>query len=147
MEFKFKEFSELSNNELYNILRLRNDVFIVEQKCPYDDIDGKDINSLHLLLVDKGNLAGYLRIIPKGLSFSQSSIGRVLVRKEYRGGGLAREMMQNAIQFIRYKWNEKEIKISAQVYLRSFYKSLGFKEVSAPYLEDDIPHIDMIYKD
>ena len=146
MEFKFKKFSELSNNELYSILRLRNHVFIVEQKCPYDDIDGKDIKSQHLLLEDNGNLAGYLRILPKGLSFPQPSIGRVLVKKEYRGGGFAREMMQNAIQFIQIKWNEKEIKISAQVYLKSFYKSLGFKEVSEPYLEDDIPHVDMFYK-
>jgi len=146
MEFKFKEFSELSNNELYNILRLRNDVFIVEQKCPYDDIDGKDIKCQHLLLENNGQLAGYLRILPKGISFSQPSIGRVLVRKEYRGSGLAREIMLKAIQFIQLNWNEKEIKISAQVYLKSFYKSLGFKEVSEPYLEDDIPHIDMIYR-
>ena len=146
MDYKVKEFNELSNNELYNILRLRNNVFIVEQKCPYDDIDGKDIKSQHLLLEDNGRLAGYLRILPKGLSFHQPSIGRVLIGKEYRGNGFAREMMLKAIQFIQLKWKEKEIKISAQVYLKEFYNSLGFIEVSEPYLEDDIPHIDMIYK-
>lgn len=146
MEYKIKDFNKLTNKELYNILKLRNDVFIVEQKCAYDDIDGKDLESFHLILEDKGTVAAYLRILPKGLSFSQPSIGRVLVRKEYRGQGLAREMMLKAIQFIELKWKEKEIKICAQVYLKEFYRSLGFIEVSEPYLEDDIPHIDMIYK-
>lgn len=145
MECRLKEFSELSNNELYNILRLRNDIFIVEQKCPYDDIDGKDIKCQHLFLEDTNEIAGYLRIIPKGISFPQPSIGRVLVKKKYRGKGIAREMVIKAIQFIEKSWNEKEIKISAQVYLKEFYKSLGFKDVSDIYLEDDIPHVDMLY--
>lgn len=145
MKYWLKEFNELSNTELYKILRLRNDIFIVEQKCPYDDIDGKDIKCLHLFLEDKDKVLGYLRIIPKGISFSQPSIGRVLVRKEYRGKGIARDMMLKAIQFIKKSWNEKEIKISAQVYLKEFYKGLGFISVSDTYLDDGIPHVDMIY--
>lgn len=145
MEYKIKEFDQLSNRELYEALQLRNDVFIVEQKCPYNDIDGKDFKSIHLLAEDNNKLTAYLRIIPKGLSYPQASIGRVLVRKENRGQGLARDILVKAIQFITKEWNEKEIKIGAQLYLKSFYKSLGFIEVSEPYLEDDIPHIDMVY--
>lgn len=95
---------------------------------------------------DNGIIIAYLRILEKGISYDEISIGRVLINKDYRGKGLARKLMLKAIEFIENNINEKEIKISAQAYLLDFYRSLGFNEVSEVYLEDNIPHIDMLYK-
>lgn len=146
MNWELKKFKELKVEEIYKILELRNEVFIVEQQCAYQDCDGKDENAYHLYLQDNGEIIAYLRILKKGVSFDEISIGRVLVRKNYRGKGISREMMLKAINFIELNLNEKEIKIQAQSYLVNFYKSLGFKETSNEYLEDNIPHIDMLYK-
>lgn len=146
MNWELKKFKELKVEEIYKILELRNEVFIVEQKCAYQDCDGKDENAYHLYLQDNGKIIAYLRILKKGVSFDEISIGRVLVNKNYRGKGISREMMLKAISFIELNLNEKEIKIQAQSYLVNFYKSLGFKETSNEYLEDNIPHIDMLYK-
>lgn len=146
MEFKLKRFKDLNIDEIYKILEIRNKVFIVEQNCPYQDCDGKDKSSYHLFLEEKGEIIAYLRILDKGVSYDQISIGRVLVNENYRGSGVARELVLKAINFIEESLKEKEIKISAQSYLINFYKSFGFKEVSKEYLEDDIPHIDMLYK-
>ncbi|SFB29184.1 GNAT family N-acetyltransferase [Clostridium frigidicarnis] len=145
MELKIKKFKELNIEELYQILKARNEVFIVEQECPYLDCDDKDKNSYHMFFMEDDKLASYVRILGKGISFEQVSIGRVLVNKDYRGSGIARKIMIEAIKFIENNMNEKEIKISAQEYLKDFYKGLGFKEVSEVYLEDEIPHRDMIY--
>lgn len=146
VEWKLKKFDELNIEELYEILQLRSEVFVVEQECAYQDCDGKDKNSYHLYLESDGRIIAYLRILKKGLSFDEMSIGRVLIHKDYRRKGIAREMMTKAISFIEKELNEKEIKIQAQVYLVDFYGSLGFKKVSDEYLEDNIPHIDMLYK-
>jgi ElaA protein len=146
LNWELKKFKELKVEEIYKILELRNEVFIVEQKCAYQDCDGKDENAYHLYLQDNGKIIAYLRILKKGVSFDEISIGRVLVNKNYRGKGISREMMLKAISFIELNLNEKEIKIQAQSYLVNFYKSLGFKETSNEYLEDNIPHIDMLYK-
>lgn len=146
MSFELKRFKELSIDELYEILKLRNDVFIVEQKCAYDDCDGKDRSAYHLSFKDNDKIAAYLRILDKGISYNEISIGRVLVGKNYRGKGIAREMMLGAIKFIKENLDESEIRISAQAYLIDFYRSLGFKQVSDIYLEDDIPHVEMLYK-
>ncbi|QBD86012.1 GNAT family N-acetyltransferase, partial [Clostridium tetani] len=146
MNWHVKKFKELRCEEIYKILQIRNEVFIVEQKCAYQDCDGKDKKSYHLYLEDKGEILCYLRILPKKVSYNEVSIGRVLVNKNYRGKGIAKEMMIKAINFIEKNLNEKEIKIQAQCYLFNFYKSLGFKEISNEYLEDNIPHIDMLYK-
>ncbi|WP_250675768.1 GNAT family N-acetyltransferase [Paraclostridium ghonii] len=146
MEWKLKKYEELNIGELYEILSARVEVFVVEQKCPYQDLDFKDKSSYHLFAQENGKIVAYLRILEKGISFEEVSIGRVLITKEYRGKGLARDMMLKAIEFIENNLNESEIKISAQAYLIEFYKSLGFKEVSDVYLEDDIPHLDMLYK-
>lgn len=146
MNWELKKFKELKVEEIYKILELRNEVFIVEQQCAYQDCDGKDENAYHLYLQDNGEIIAYLRILKKGVSFDEISIGRVLVHKNYRGKGISREMMLKAINFIELNLNEKEIKIQAQSYLVNFYKSLGFKETSNEYLEDNIPHIDMLYK-
>ncbi|AKA70932.1 GNAT family N-acetyltransferase [Clostridium scatologenes] len=146
MNWELKKFKELKVEEIYKILEIRNKVFIVEQQCAYQDCDGKDENAYHLYLQDNDKIIAYLRILKKGVSYDEISIGRVLVNKNYRGKGISREMMLKAINFIELNLNEKEIKIQAQAYLINFYKSLGFKEVSDEYLEDNIPHIDMLYK-
>lgn len=146
MNWELKKFEELNAEEIYEILKIRNEVFIVEQKCPYQDCDGKDKKSYHLYFQDGGKIIAYLRILKKGVSYDEISIGRVLVLKNYRGKGIAREMLLKAINFVELNLNEKEIKIQAQTYLVNFYRSLGFKEISKEYLEDNIPHIDMLYK-
>ena len=146
MNWELKKFEELNAEEIYEILKIRNEVFIVEQKCPYQDCDGKDKKSYNLYFQDGGKIIAYLRILKKGVSYDEISIGRVLVLKNYRGKGIAREMLLKAINFVELNLNEKEIKIQAQTYLVNFYRSLGFKEISKEYLEDNIPHIDMLYK-
>ncbi len=145
MNWVLKKFEELNIEELYKILQMRSEVFVLEQECPYQDCDGKDEKSYHLFLEYNGNILCYLRIIPKGISYDEMSIGRVLVSKDRRKKGLSREMMLIAIDFIERKLNEKSIRISAQKYLVDFYKNFGFKEVSDVYLEDEIEHVEMLY--
>lgn len=142
-----KAFHELSTKELYAILQVRTDVFVVEQNCPYLEVDGKDLHSFHLYKEVNGHIMAYLRILPPGVSYEQSSIGRVLVAKTHRRQGLGYELVQKGIDFIHYELHEHEIKIQAQHYLRAFYASFGFQAVSDVYLEDDIPHLDMIFTD
>lgn len=146
MKWYKKNFSDLSTEELYSLLKARVDVFIVEQACPYPELDNYDQQSLHYFLKDDGNLIAYVRILPKGLKYEVVSIGRVLVVKEHRGKGHAEEIMRKAIDYIVTEWEETTIKIQAQHYLKGFYKSLGFEQVTDVYLEDDIPHIDMVFK-
>jgi len=146
MNWNIKKFNELNIEEIYKILALRNEIFIVEQDCPYLDCDDKDLNSYHLFLRENGEIVSYLRILEKGVSYDEISIGRVAVKKSYRGKGISRKMMLKAIEFIENNLSENTIKIQAQAYLLDFYSSLGFKAISEEYLEDNIPHIDMIYK-
>jgi ElaA protein len=146
LNWELKKFKELKVEEIYKILEIRSEVFIVEQQCAYQDCDGKDKNAYHLYLQDNDKIIAYLRILNKGVSYDEISIGRVLVHKNYRSKGISREMMLKAINFIELNLNEKEIKLQAQSYLVNFYGSLGFKETSNEYLEDNIPHIDMLYK-
>ena len=146
MEFEIKKFNELSGDELYEILKLRSEVFVVEQQCIYEDCDGKDKKSYHLFLKKDNEIILYLRILEKGVSYEEISIGRVLVSKKYRGKGLGKLMMRSAIDFIGNSLKEKEVRISAQKYLLEFYSNLKFVKVSDVYLEDDIPHVEMLYK-
>lgn len=146
MNWNIKKFNQLKVEEIYKILALRNKVFIVEQECAYLDCDDKDLKSYHLFSEEHGEVVAYLRILEKGVSYDEISIGRVAVKKNYRGKGISREMMLKAIEFIENNLKEETIKIQAQVYLLNFYSSLGFKAVSKEYLEDNIPHIDMLYK-
>lgn len=118
---------------------------MLEQACPYPEIDGKDPSCLHLLGTDNGELVAYLRILPAGLSYDEVSIGRVVIKPSHRGKGLGRPMMEQAIHYITTEWKESQIKIGAQAHLAKFYASLGFEAVSEVYLEDDIPHLDMLY--
>jgi len=147
IHWKIKSFNQLYTDELYELLKLRVDVFVVEQNCPYPEIDGKDRHpkTLHLSGKEKdGALIAYLRILPPGLSFTEVSIGRVVVAKESRGEGISDTLLKNALDQIHQVWPGKNIRIGAQVYLKKFYESHGFEAISKSYLEDGIPHIDMI---
>lgn len=146
MDFKLKKFKELKGEEIYEILKIRNEVFIVEQQCAYLDCDGKDREAYHLFLEVNKGIVAYLRILQKGVSYDEISIGRVLVNKNHRRKGIAQEMMIKAIKFIEENLNEREVRIEAQEYLVDFYRGFGFEEVSDMYLEDGIPHIEMLYK-
>jgi ElaA protein len=140
----FKKFDELTTTEIYCIMQLRNEVFVVEQNCVYQDADDKDQPSMHLCGWDGNKLVAYTRIIPQGISYTQASIGRVVTSPAYRNLGAGRQLMKESISRCFAEFNCSEIKIGAQVYLTDFYQSLGFKPCSIEYLEDGIPHIEMI---
>ncbi|HHP1041587.1 GNAT family N-acetyltransferase [Bacillus thuringiensis] len=144
MGWNLKKFDELTNIELYNLLKERTLVFVVEQNCPYPEVDGKDPFSYHLFKENNGEIIAYLRIVPAGVSYQEISIGRVFVKKEYRGQGIAEELLKKGLDFIQNELKEKTVKIQAQDYLRKFYSSFGFQTISETYLEDNIPHIDMV---
>ncbi|SHI86197.1 GNAT family N-acetyltransferase [Flavobacterium haoranii] len=143
LKFEIKRFNELSTVELYNLLQLRSEVFVVEQNCVYQDIDAKDEKALHVLGYYQGDLAAYARLFNKGYYFDETSIGRVVVSPKYRDKKFGHDLMKTAIEAISEFYNEKEITISAQEYLQKFYESHGFVKTSEMYLEDEIPHIRM----
>ncbi len=146
IHFSQKPFAQLSAQELYDILQLRSAVFVIEQQCIYQDMDGKDAYGLHLTgYLEDGTLAAYARLLPAGISYTEASIGRVVTHSAHRKSGFGKLLMQTAIQEILQLWPDKGIRISAQLYLLEFYRSLGFKETGESYLEDDIPHIEMYY--
>lgn len=140
----YKNFNELTTRELYAILQLRNKVFVVEQNCVYQDIDNKDLKSFHLMAFDGEVLVAYSRILPAGLSFEETSIGRVITAPSCRGKGIGITLIEKAIQAVSSTFNTKQIKIGAQLYLKKFYESFGFIQTSEVYLEDGIEHIDMV---
>lgn len=144
IQFKIKPFNELSTDELYKILKLRSEVFVVEQNCVYQDIDNKDQKAIHVLGYLHDNLIAYARVFDKGNYFANASIGRVVVSLSYRNKNFGHELMNVSIQTIRNKFNTTSIEISAQEYLQKFYETHGFVATSAMYLEDDIPHIRML---
>lgn len=138
-------FAELSVDELYELLTLRQLVFVVEQRCPYLDCDGKDRAALHLLgRDDDGRLVAYARLLPAGVSFAEASIGRVVTHPDVRRTGAGRELMTEAITRTRTVFGAGPIRIGAQRYLERFYQELGFRIASAPYDEDGIPHVEML---
>ncbi|HLP37506.1 GNAT family N-acetyltransferase [Lacibacter sp.] len=141
-----KKFEALTPYELYNIMWLRNEVFVVEQNCVYQDADYKDQKGWHLMGVDEeGKLMAYVRLLPVGVSYeNEPSIGRVVTNPAARGTGVGRELMQIAIQQCEELFGKTDIKIGAQYYLYKFYSSLGFEQTSDIYLEDGIEHIEMI---
>ncbi len=141
MEIKTKRFEELTTSELYEILRCRSQVFVVEQNCVYQDLDNEDNNATHVYMENSGKILAYLRVIDPGIKYPAASIGRVLTMKEVRGKGLAKPLMKEAIKIA--KKIAPAIEIEAQAYLREFYKSLGFVEISGEFLLDGIPHISM----
>lgn len=139
-------FDDLSNRALYEIMALRQEVFVVEQNCPYQDCDGKDLFSWHLLGRDaNGKLICYTRILPKGVAYENHiSIGRVVSSPSVRGTGAGKTLMEESIRRCRALFGDAPIKIGAQTYLLRFYESLGFRSTGEEYLEDGIPHTKMI---
>jgi len=144
MEIEVKNFEELSTNELYAILQLRSEVFVVEQDCVYQDIDGKDERALHIMGWENGILVAYTRCFQAGDYFDEASIGRVLVRENYRKMGYGHAITKASIEAIKTNFKADKIKLSAQVYLVIFYESHGFKTFGDRYMEDGIPHIAML---
>ena len=146
MNWKIKRFEDLDIKELYEILRVRAEVFVVEQTCVYQDVDLKDFHAWHLFCEKEDEICAYLRILDAGVSYPEVSIGRVLTRDNIRHQGAAREMMVYAMDYIQKTLHIECIRISAQKYLQHFNESLGFNACSEVYLEDDIPHIEMVWK-
>jgi ElaA protein len=143
IKWKIKRFKELSADELYSLLQLRSLVFVVEQNCVYQDIDGKDQKALHLLGEFENEIVAYARLFNAGDYFENASIGRVIVHPDFRDRKWGHELMNNAISGIENHFNQIQITISAQLYLKKFYETNGFVQTSEMYLEDDIPHIEM----
>lgn len=140
----YKSFNELTTRELYSILQLRNEVFVVEQNCAYQDVDNKDLKSFHLMAFWGDTLAAYCRILPPGLSFNEASIGRVITAPSHRGKGVGIHLIEKAIEEAHHAFGGQSIKIGAQLYLKKFYEGFGFAQTSDVYLEDGIEHIEML---
>ncbi len=144
MKVSFKTFSELTTKELYQILQLRSEVFVVEQNCVYQDIDGKDKKAIHIIGVVQNKIVAYTRCFKPGDYFKEASIGRVVVKKNQRKLKRGNQIMIHSVKTIEKLFQTKTIIISAQSHLISFYNNLGFYSVGNEYLEDGIPHIEMI---
>jgi ElaA protein len=139
-----KAFSELTNLELYKILQLRNEVFVVEQNCPYQDCDNKDIPAYHLCAWQNETLVAYSRLLPQGISYPEAvSIGRVITSPTVRRQDLGKQLMTKSIDQVYHLFGKMAIIIGAQLYLKKFYESLGFVQIDDGYVEDGIPHIHM----
>ncbi|QCX01898.1 GNAT family N-acetyltransferase [Aggregatimonas sangjinii] len=141
-----KNFAQLTLQELYALLQLRSEVFVVEQDCVYQDLDGKDAKALHILGYKKDELVAYTRIFAPGDYFEEASIGRVVVKASARQYGYGKDIMKASITAINDHYGKTDIHLSAQTYLKKFYQELGFNETGDDYLEDGIPHIGMFRK-
>lgn len=139
-----KKFADLLPAELYAIMQLRNEVFVVEQNCIYQDADNKDQLSYHYMGWQNGKLVAYTRLLPPGVAYAEPSIGRVVTSPSARGGGIGRELMKKSVEQIKNIFGNVSIKIGAQLYLLKFYSSLGFQQTSDIYLEDNIEHVEMV---
>ena len=143
LQWKIKSFEDLSVRDLYDMLRLRSEIFVVEQNCVYLDLDGKDQEALHLLGVFEDKIVAHSRLFKPGISFENASIGRVVVDFNFRNRKWGHQLMRESIAGIKNHFGETKITIGAQLYLKKFYESHGFTQTSAMYLEDAIPHIQM----
>lgn len=144
LDISVKTFNQLTLEELYYFLQLRSEVFVVEQDCVYQDVDGKDQNALHVIGKKENTIVAYTRIFKPGDYFKEASIGRVVVSKKLRHLSYGHELMVASVEAVETSFNTSEIKLSAQKYLEKFYNNLGFKTIGESYLEDGIPHIAMI---
>lgn len=144
MEIEVKTFNELTTGELYALLRLRSEVFVVEQDCVYQDVDNKDQKALHVMGYEGGEILAYTRIFKPGDYFDKPSIGRVVVSPRYRGKAYGHEILRASIEAVATHFGKQSIEISAQTYLEKFYNDHQFKAVGDTYLEDGIPHVRMI---
>lgn len=141
--WKIKTFNELSTQEFHEILKARIDVFIVEQTCPYPELDGYDQDAVHLWAENEGEVVAYCRLFDAGIKYKEASIGRVLTNQNYRKRNLGRTLLRFAINTVECRFRNSSIRISAQNYLLALYREFGFVEVGETYLEDDIPHTEM----
>jgi ElaA protein len=142
-----KLFDNLTPHELYSIMQLRNEVFVLEQNCIYQDADGKDLKAWHCMGWNEyGQLMAYTRLLPAGVSYTEPSIGRVVTHADVRSLGAGKELMKRSIQSCYELFGEQSIKIGAQLYLKAFYESFGFEQTGEVYLEDGIEHIEMLLK-
>lgn len=144
MVWKIKSFDQLSTDELYKILQTRVDVFVVEQNCPYPELDGYDQSALHLWAETDDEVLAYCRIFPPGIKYDEASIGRVLTKKNFRGLNLGKNLVKFALNTIEARYKITSVRISAQDYLLKFYSDFGFLDSGKKYLEDDIPHTEML---
>jgi ElaA protein len=145
MNWTLKSFADLTTTELYQILRLRSEVFVVEQNCIFQDIDNNDQSAYHLFTQQKDDtVLAYTRLFKPGDYYDEASIGRVLVKESERSSGLGYKLMEESIKQVYKLYNRTPIKIGAQLYLKNFYQNLGFEQISEPYIEDGIPHIYML---
>lgn len=144
--WKIKSFEEITTPELYEIIRARVDVFVVEQDCPYPDLDGYDQKAIHLWAEQDQSVLAYCRIFNKGIKYPETSIGRVLTTEKARGKSLGKQLIQYAVETIENRFHTGEVRISAQDYLLRFYSGFGFEDTGKKYLEDNIPHTEMFRK-
>jgi ElaA protein len=144
LRWQWCKLGELSAEQVYAVLAARVAIFVVEQNCPYQDLDGLDGVAEHLIAWSGADVAGYLRVLGPGTRFEDPSIGRIITTKPFRGSGLGREVVAKGIERTRQLYPGRPVRISAQRYLEKFYGEFGFVVASEPYLEDDIPHIEMV---
>ncbi|MFC7347659.1 GNAT family N-acetyltransferase [Chryseobacterium zhengzhouense] len=144
--WKIKSFDELTVPEFHEIIKARIDVFVVEQNCPYHDLDGYDEKAIHLWAEQDNVVLAYCRIFDKGIKYSETSIGRVLTSEKGRGKNLGKQLIQYAVETIENRFKTSEVRISAQDYLLKFYSYFGFEDTGKKYLEDNIPHTEMFRK-
>lgn len=144
INWHIKSFDKLNSMELYKILQLRINIFMLEQNCLYPECDDKDFLAKHLFAMDDTAVIAYARLLPPGVSYPEASIGRVIVSDKYRSQKLGYQLMDRALVSVKRNFPMDAIRISAQAHLQRFYENLGFEHVGEPYLEDDIPHIEML---
>jgi len=145
-EHQVKSFQELSLEEFHDIIALRIQIFIIEQNCPYQEVDGKDKLAHHLFFKNEmDEIIAVTRILPQGISYAEVAIGRVVVHDDYRGTGLGNQLMADSMNFVRDKYGEVPVRLSAQKHLENYYGNHGFKSTGKEYLEDGIPHVEMLY--
>jgi ElaA protein len=144
VKWQWCRLGDLSAAQLYAVLAARIAIFVVEQNCAYQDLDGLDGDAEHLIAWSGAEVAGYLRVLGPGTRFAEPSIGRIIIAKEFRRSGLGRELVAQGIERARRRYPGSALRISAQVYLEKFYASFGFATASEPYLEDNIPHVEMV---
>ena len=144
MRWNYQRFDEINGIDLYEMLKLRVDVFIVEQNCSYSELDNYDLDSIHISCRDESGLIAYARLLPAGVKYDEPSIGRVIIRADKRGTGLAHKLMENCKRYMMGNWTPDKIRLQAQSHLEKFYNAHGFETISEPYVDDHIPHVDMI---
>lgn len=145
LDWKLSALDALTVPEVYAMLQLRSEVFVIEQNCIFADMDGLDDRALHLLGTQGGQLVAYARLFPAGVAFAEASIGRVVTRMSARGGGLGHVLIKQAITAVHSQWGLQPIRIGAQARLKAYYSQHGFVDVGVPYIEDGIDHIEMVW--